>query len=343
MVFCAAKAISQGFFFCCCFSCVVCLRGIQKLIWGINQLEKIKTPNLQFLEYPLHNPEPLSPQITQRGLRFWCSVRLCPAAVSERRCRGRLVDLCRVRTLDVSLPFVSACVCLPPASLAASSYNLLSQPRTVSSIPCSPCTISPPSASPPASLRITASHCLCVLLLLLLDFHPSPPLRFLFPSVLQLKGSPPSSHIPLIYFLLSVERVFCCCCCCCCSNVSPLSVFQVSPHFLWAVNMLTLTHLQPFCVSLHGMSCFRVRRVSLPVFLCPFSDLTDLSQTIAAYQCLTKRSPVSPGKKKKKNAYQLIPCEVFTGALDDEWLSSTSIGNQGLAAAPTAGAAYGSL
>ena len=117
----AAKAISQCLFF----SCIVCLRGIQKLIWGINQTEKIKPPNLQFLEYPLHNPEPQSADYAM-GLRFWCSARLCPAAVSERRRGGRLVDLCRVRTLDVALPFVSACVCLPPASLAASSQPAVS-------------------------------------------------------------------------------------------------------------------------------------------------------------------------------------------------------------------------
>ena len=149
----------------------------------------------------------------------------------------------------------------------------------------------PPSGLLPRTVSLCVCCCCCLIFICL-------PFLFLVPSVLQLKSSPLSSHIRLIYFLLSVQRVLCCCCCCCCCcNVSPLSVFQVSPHFLWAVNMLTLTHLQPSCVSLHGMSCSRVCRVSLSVLLCLLLIWQTWVKTSLHIDVSPKRSPVSPSKK----------------------------------------------
>lgn len=67
MVFCAAQAVCQIF-------CFAGLRAIEQLIRGIKHpapmsaYTKKTTPNLQFLEYPLLNPEP---QSTDYAMDFW--------------------------------------------------------------------------------------------------------------------------------------------------------------------------------------------------------------------------------------------------------------------------------
>lgn len=249
MVFCAAEALNQYF-------CFVGLGGIQQLIWGINKTaprQEKKTPNLHFLEYPLHNPEPQSTDYVM-DLHFWCCVCVCLLLVVTAVAEAVWWTLCSLH-FGCAVPFVSACMFV---SLSRSVFSLSSSLAVSASDsqqhPCSPCTISPLCASP-SSLRITASHCLCVLLLLL-DLHLS--LFFFFLS-LQLIGPLLSSDILSVYFLPSVEHVLCCCC-----NVSPLCVFQVSPPFLWAVNNPSQTLL---CCSAWDVLLLCLSGVSVPFCL----------------------------------------------------------------------------
>lgn len=170
--------------------------------------------------------------------------------------------LCLVCTLDVQFPLcLLACLSLSLSLCSPIRFSLSSLLAVSASDsqqhPCSPCTISPLSASL-TSLRITASHCLSMPLFLL-DFHLALFCLHLFPAVCQ---------------------SLCCC------NVSPLSVFQVSPPQY-------VCHLKPLCVFF--LSCFCVCLVSLcssvSFWLCLFytaveadvlEPLTDLSQNIIA-------------------------------------------------------------
>lgn len=153
---------------------------------------------------------------------------MCPAAASENRCWG----FCLVCTLGVQLlSCLLACLSL---SLSRCVFSL-PQLRTVSSIPAhfaqSRLSV---RHQPLSGLLLPHTVCGCSILTCICSF-----------VLLQLKVSPVFRHPLHLFPLLSVKHVLSCCC-----NVSPLSVFQDAPLFLWYTN----PSQAPLCVSAWDLS-----------------------------------------------------------------------------------------
>ncbi len=268
---------------------------------------------------------------------------------------ARIVDeavwwlwLCLVRTLDVQF-----LLCL----LACSSFSLSLSLSLAVFLTC--CLSFGQSAASLLTLHNLASRCVTNLpqdYCLTLSACAAVPARFssvsvLFffvLSVLQLKCSPLSSDILLVYFRLSVKHVcfvvvvMCLLCLCFRSHLlfSERAICQPSQTFLcfsaWDVLLLCVWCLFAFLslsaslFLLHSRSWYN--RISY--------------RLESKYHCILTFNQISCGvylQKCQLADFQNAFLWDFTGALSDEWLSSTSIGNRGLAAALTAGAAYGSL
>lgn len=227
MAFCAAKAISQLLLF-----FLLGLRSIQKLIWGINepgqkkQQKKLLICDFWKIRCIILN---LSPQITQ-----W--ICIFDALVLYVSCCCQWESLLRVLFglhFGCAAPLMSACMFVF-LSLSRCVFSL-PQLRTVSSIPAhfaqSRLSV---RHQPLSGLLLPHTVCGCSILTCICSF-----------VLLQLKVSPVFRHPLHLFPLLSVKHVLSCCC-----NVSPLSVFQDAPLFLWYTN----PSQAPLCVSAWDLS-----------------------------------------------------------------------------------------